>query len=346
MRLPTLWRWAMRPYLKMCALSFFGLVACLLLMRIQEIAHFITIMPHFSTALFFIAYQIPYIFPFALPVAALIAAYHRFYQLTVSHELTALRASGIGMKCLLYPLALYPIFLGILNFTLASELVPIARYQGKRLLHQVCQGNPLSVLQSDFWMKLPGRWVSAQTLELPHRAGQVFIAFFNPTTQAIQLLHADDLVFRNHMLQGSHVFFLAQAQETAIDYYESTEIPAGQLTPFIAFPHRENLFEFLPMSELLHLDNAYYEILRRIYFFLVILAFTAIGWAFGWQTGRTVKAWSLIWTVIAAVSLFACFMAGKHMTTILSCAATLLLPPLLIGGLSLVLFNRKIRGLA
>ena len=72
--MPILWRYLLGNYLRILCLCFLSFIAVLLILRLDEIAHFATLGPEGQPLLRFIAYQIPYILPIALPISSLIAA--------------------------------------------------------------------------------------------------------------------------------------------------------------------------------------------------------------------------------------------------------------------------------
>src|SRR5690606_38884406 len=122
--MPILWRYALHSYLKVFLLSISTFIAVLLIARFKEIARFTAVTGDFSKTGLFILYQIPSILPIAIPISALITSLSLFQRLSRTHELTALRASGLSLFSLITPLLLCSSLLSILNFSICAEISP------------------------------------------------------------------------------------------------------------------------------------------------------------------------------------------------------------------------------
>lgn len=96
--MPIVWRYLLSHYLKVLVLCVTAFIAVLLTTRLDEIAHFASMGPEGFYIILYTLYQIPYILPIAIPISCLISSILLIQRLSRSHELTALRASGMGLK--------------------------------------------------------------------------------------------------------------------------------------------------------------------------------------------------------------------------------------------------------
>src|SRR5262249_35116763 len=102
--MPILWRYLLGHYLKVLVLCVLAFVAILLATRLDEIAHFATLGPEGMVILSFPLHQIPYILPIAIPISCLISAMLLIQRLSHTHEMTAIRASGLSLRMILCPI--------------------------------------------------------------------------------------------------------------------------------------------------------------------------------------------------------------------------------------------------
>src|SRR3990167_6985390 len=102
--MPILWKYLLRGYIQYFLLCVSAFVAILLVIRFQEIAIFASSGAKAKHISLFSLYQIPYILPIALPISCLISAMTLSLRMSSSLELTALRASGISLRTISYPI--------------------------------------------------------------------------------------------------------------------------------------------------------------------------------------------------------------------------------------------------
>ena len=115
--MPIIWRYLLRSYFQVLALCVSGFIAVLLVLRFSEIARFASSGLRKLKVLLFTLYQIPYILPIAVPVSCLIASILLFQRLSHTHELTAFRTCGLGLKPIIYPL-IYAVFSSVYSISL------------------------------------------------------------------------------------------------------------------------------------------------------------------------------------------------------------------------------------
>ena len=112
--MPFVWRLLLRNYFQVFFLCMSGFISILLVTRVQEIARLAAVNSQIGKIFLFTLFQIPYILPIAIPISGLIAAILLLNRLSHTHELTAFRASGIGVKTLGTPLLMAAFLLSIL----------------------------------------------------------------------------------------------------------------------------------------------------------------------------------------------------------------------------------------
>jgi len=107
----------------------------------------------------FLLYLIPVMLTYTLPLAMLVAAVMVFGRLSAENELSAMRASGIGLWQIITPgLLLAALFSGICLY-LQMELGPRSQYWADQLRRVEAVRNPLLALEPGRWVELPGHVV-------------------------------------------------------------------------------------------------------------------------------------------------------------------------------------------
>ncbi|MCB1135375.1 MAG: LptF/LptG family permease, partial [Chlamydiia bacterium] len=120
--MPILWRYLLSQYLRVLILTVVAIISVLMVTRLDEIAEFAILGAQGGLVLRFALYQIPYILPIALPIASVVAAILLYQRLSTTHEITALRASGMSLGQIVGPVLLASIYLTIGNLYLISEV--------------------------------------------------------------------------------------------------------------------------------------------------------------------------------------------------------------------------------
>jgi lipopolysaccharide export system permease protein len=80
--------------------------------------------------------------PMALPLAILLSSIMTFGNLGEYFELTALKASGISLYRIMYPLIVFIVFLGIIAFLFSNYVLPVANLKFYSLLFDVRNQRP------------------------------------------------------------------------------------------------------------------------------------------------------------------------------------------------------------
>lgn len=105
----------------------------------------------------FVALVLPRVLSFSVPMAMLAATLLVFGRLSADHELTALRAAGVGLWRVAAPVIVIALVLGGLCFYINMDLAPRCKFQYRTLFLRLSSENPMALLQEDAYMKdFPG----------------------------------------------------------------------------------------------------------------------------------------------------------------------------------------------
>lgn len=370
--MPIFWRYLLGQYFKVLCLCVFAIIAILLTLRLDEIAHFASLSPGFLFILQFTLYQIPYILPIALPISCLISSILLLQKLSSSHELTALRASGFSLRNVLYPLLISSGFLSAFNFYTVSELATHSHFETSLLKTELRSLNPLLLLQNKHLLRMKGIFFDALgPSKIGHIATQALIAMPEKKTHRISLLLAKSLEATDTDFVGREVTLISpfrSLKESEPDQLliESMGKSATALTDFThIFQKKLGKLnnDHLPFGMLLirlseqkarfaqaiqanislgeikqiqrEMNRSLSEIFRRFSVGASAFTFSLMGAAFGMSIGR-IKTNRGVFVVIFLASLYlACYFIGKGIDHHLEASFLLnFLPHLLIIGLS------------
>src|SRR6266446_4239290 len=79
----------------------------------------------------------PYVLSFSLPMAMLAAALLVFGRMSADNEITAIRASGVGLGRVASPVILLALLMTALCFYINTTLAPMCRFQFRTLFLQL-----------------------------------------------------------------------------------------------------------------------------------------------------------------------------------------------------------------
>lgn len=377
--MPIAWRYLITHFVKTTLFCVLGFVALLLTMRLDEIAHFTALGASFSHVLLFTFYQIPYILPIALPISCLIASYTLVKRLSGTHELTALRASGFGLKEILAPLLVTTAFFALINFYIVSELATKSHLTNNMLKNELRAVNPLLLLNNKHLMRLRGIYFeSLGPSRYGEMASDVVFAMPNTHQERLNLMIAKNLKTAPTVFIGQGMTVVTSLDGKDDDQFdhlfiENMEETVTNVEDFGQLLQRKvwNINnDYLKMSLLLvrmkeykkaldqtkdlaqrkqiraQIGKTISEILRRSSLALAVFSFTLMGAAFGMNIGRQ-RSYLKLYAAILLTALFlgSFFMAkGGEQRWYLS-AAMYLIPNFLIIAASLIAFRRISRGL-
>lgn len=329
--MPILWRYLLKSYFQVLALCVSAFIAILLVIRFQEIACFASSGASVSYVALFTLYQIPYILPIAIPISCLIAAMLLFQRLSHTHELTALRTSGLGLAPIAFPLVLAGVLLSLLNFTIASEITPYTRGLSKQLIYEITSKNPLILLQKDTMVKLKNSYVDLKALKSGKAAEEVIFITKQSSSDRLGIMTAQKLSLKDNLLIGKYVTLISSIDpkiptydHLIIENQKTMQTEAATLTQYLESSEWSSSNEYLRLREILSRESiegsqrslkiskgAQLEISRRVTLGLAAFTFTLIGVAFGMDISRQKRKKGVLWAFGLAAFFMVSFVAAK-----------------------------------
>jgi len=329
--MPIIWRYLLRSHFQVLLLCVSTFISVLIVLRFQEIDRFATSGATKLKIFLFALLQIPYILPIAIPVSCLIAAMLLFQRLSHTHELTALRTSGFGLKTITAPLLFAGFFLTAINFTLASEISPRCKGLTKQLIFEIATANPLFLLQKESLVKLKSAYFNIGVLKANKYAEDVLIVVKNSSNGRMTVMSAKELSLKGELLKGEKVTFISSVdpkKESGFDHLvienqAEMNTKAANLSQFLQTMDWTSSYDYLPLRMILahdiaaakdqfHLSKgAQVEISRRISISLAAFTFTLIGIACGIQISRNRSKKGIIWAIGLAAFFLVCFISAK-----------------------------------
>lgn len=381
--LPILWRYLLMQYIKVflfCTLTF---LAVLLTTRLDEIAHFATLGPEGKLIFWYTLYQVPYILPIALPIACLIATTLLMQRLSGSHELTALRASGLSLKKIFAPLLFASFVISLFNFAVISELATQSHLSSNLLKTELRSINPLLLLQSKHVMRAKGYYFDTLgQSKLGETASHIVLAIPARGGHRMHFLLADQLVTSPEKFYGKNVTLLSslgEEESQGFDRFLMENMQEG-MTSIDDFTHitdhkmlklnNDHLKLALLLLKLQdeklrqeaaikreeaesaqkaiqrEIHRCYNELMKRLSVGFAPLTFTLMGGAFGISIGRRKSIREFFYmTALSALYLICFFTAKGNDHNIIASPILYFAPHLIIIALALYLFHRIAKGI-
>lgn len=375
--MPIIWRYLLNHFLKIafgCVLAF---IAILLTMRLDEIAHFAALGAPIPYLLYFTFHQIPYILPIALPVSCLIASLLLIQRLSLTHEFTALRASGFSLFNVLTPILIASAFLSLANFWMTSELATHSHLQTNLLKSELRSINPLFLLHNKHLMRMKGFYFGALgASHVGESAADVVFAVPNKHQGRIHLLlakhlQADPTLFEG---QGVSLIYGAESEDGRFDHLliENMESSVTYVQEFSNFLQRKMWTvnnDYLPLPLLLvrihqqrarlqtpnvdektenesqnlemQLHRSLSEIIKRFSISIAVFSFTLMGCSLGLNIRRKRPLYPLFMAIVLTTLFLIAFFVAKGMDHHLVLSGSLyLVPHALIILVSLIMLKR------
>lgn len=361
--MPTLWRFLLKSYFKVFLLCMASFITALFVMRFKDIAEFAALGSSAGSVFLFSLYQLPYVLPLAIPVSCVIASMLLFRNLSHHHELTALRAAGIGIRSLLVPLMLSALLLSAFNFAIVAELGPRCRLWAKELTFEITSNNPFYIFKKITEGKLTNAYIEIRALRGGKKAKEVLLILNNRAHQRLGIMTADELSIEGETLFGKKITLISSVDSTfpegfdhlVIENQDSMSTPATTLSQLLHGATWHLRPEYLPFRDLLirlaishksFWSNTHsLEVARRLSLALTPLIFTFLGAAFGMKIGRGQTRRSLLWTAALTTLYLSAFIGAKSMKHFPKAAwALYFLPFLILCFFSLRSLKRVSRG--
>lgn len=325
--MPILWRYVLRHFFQiflLCETSFIGI---LLVLRFQEIARFAGSGASLFKVLCFMLFQIPYILPITIPISCLIAAILLFQKLSHTHELTAFRACGLGLKPIMTPLLFAALLLTLVNLIITCEVTPRSRGKAKNLIYEMAAENPLFLLQKESLLKLKNAYADISHLNMNQSANDLLLAFKNTSTDRLALIFARSLYLDKSELKGENVAIISSVDSKkergfdhlVIENQAEMDTLASHFTQLTPHGGWETSYEYLPLRGILagkeigkgFTRGAILEIVRRISLSFAVFTFSFIGMAFGVDISRQRSKKKLAYAISLAALYLICFVVAK-----------------------------------
>jgi lipopolysaccharide export system permease protein len=366
-------RYLLKQYLKVLILAVFSFIALLLVSQLKEIAQFAAMGAPTAYLLRFILYQIPYILPIAIPVSCLISATLLFQNLSHTHQLTALRSSGISLLGIMAPIILAGLLLSCINFYITSEIATESHLATRKMAYEFTSINPLLILQKAQGAKLKGAYVQMEPLRSGEAAEKLVLAWQRHTRERLLLLLAKKIEVLGTELRAHEVTLISSMpgeESLLIENQREFVSSAPDCAQFlkkkgwkISNDHLKFCLLQIRMQEIQsqikseisaaekrhlksNLSRCYTEIVRRFSMGIACFTFTLVGIAFGIDIGRWhSKKGILLVFALASFALITFFMAKECDHLFWLATPLFMLPHALIATISIWKLNRIYRGI-
>lgn len=376
--MPIIWRYLLGQYLKVFGLCVTAFIAVLLTTRIDEIAHFATLGPEGIYIFLFALYQIPYILPIAIPFSCLISALLLIQRLSVTHELTSLRASGLSIWEILTPIMIGASLISTANFYIISELATNSHLETSILKSELRAVNPLLILHNKHLIRMKGIYFDTMgASKVGESASDIVLAMPDKHNHRLNVmfahhLHADPLLFSGKdvtLITGlqtdesekfDHLMLenIKNVQTSIKDFSQILQKKVWTLNNDhlrfgllrVRINENRQLLAEAPSVDVHQLqrsiNRSYSELIRRVSVSLAAFTFSLMGAAFGMSIGRHRSNRSLFCIIFLAVLYMIAYFAAKAIDyQLLISSLIYLLPHLLIIGLSILVIKRLSKGI-
>lgn len=98
-------------------------------------------------------YLLPWLFTFTVPMAVLTATLLTFGRLAADNEITAMKASGISLYRIVFPLIIVGLIISLISYELNDWILPRLKYESRKLIAQIGVKNPTAYLEPGTFIK-------------------------------------------------------------------------------------------------------------------------------------------------------------------------------------------------
>jgi lipopolysaccharide export system permease protein len=376
--LPITWRYLLKNYLKISFITFFSFVSILLITRLDEVADYATLSPQSWKIILFGFFQIIYIIPIALPISCLVGSIILFQSLSHSGELTSLRAAGLSLRKILFPILLFSGVFSLGSFYVSSELATQSNLLSKAMQHDFVSLSPLSILKNPHLLKLNQVYTDMEEEnEFSESVKDFFFGMYNPSHKRLNLITASNLHLEGQELVANNVSIISSLNSFLDNDYDhlviETQKKASSPSQDFSFLvkkkgwslHHDYLrlgllrirIEELKKDSLTAnkesfkeqqtlLQQCYSELSRRFSISLAPFTFTLMGAAFGAEISRRPSKRGIFLAVSLASIFLILFFTAKSIDHLFPLAtATYFFPHLLIMTCSAAMLSRISKGI-
>lgn len=328
--LPTLWKYIFIEFYKLFFAILLYFISIILILKLQDVAHFITMQSSIREIFLFTLYQIPYILPFAIPLSCLLAAFLAFYKLSISQELTALQTSGISIEAIHAPFIWLGIFTFLMNLFINFEITPLSRARTKTMITQIVKSSPFLILQKKQYIGEKNHFLQSNYGKKRNHLQQFFFFGKNPKNQLYGIF-ADTVKIDSKNLKGYNVatissnygtvghefsaIYLENQKEASIPISEFSSLFIKNVEPIV----QEDLSTKMILTKILayprgnkkFITRGLLEILKRFSFSFSSFTLLLLGISYGLQNHSIKKSFTIIICFLLTSFMFCCFLMGK-----------------------------------
>lgn len=338
------WRYLIGQYFKVLALSVAAFTSLLVVMRLEETARFASLGASWKHVLIFNLFELPHMLPVALPISCLLSAYFLFQRLSQSHELVAMRASGLSLPAILSPVLLTAGLLCCLNFYVTSEISTTSLLASRKMARELTTMNPLALLQNLKFLRQKEIFVSSQKKAGSSCVEDMVVIVRNHSNDRLNLMSAKKMGYENKDLSCNNVCFVSNlpAQEhygfdhLLLENQQLLKMPAVEFTQLLKESSWRVSPDYLRMGLLLvkregekqalenalsKKDKAYRrkklsqtdnEIARRFAMGFGPILFSLLGCTYGISINRRRSKKALLYTIGLSALALCCFVTAKE----------------------------------
>lgn len=328
--LPTLWKYIFIEFYKLFFAILFYFVSIILVLKLQDIAHFITMRSSIREIFFFSLYQIPYILPFAIPLSCLLAAFLLFYRLSISHEVIALQISGISIEAIQIPFIWIGLLIFLINIFINFEVTPSSRARSKSMVKNIVQSNPFLILQKKQYIGQKKHFLRSNYGKNANHLEHFF--FFGKTPQnQLYGIFADSMMINGKNLEAGDVATITNTSRNLsnefpalyLENQKKASIPISQFSSLFRKGlepiAQEDLSTKMIITKIVannktnkkFVIRGLLEIIRRFSFSFSSFTLLLTGISNGLQTSSIKKSFTIIMCFLLTSFMFCCFLIGK-----------------------------------
>jgi len=319
--MPRIWRYLLISFFKIFSLCFLGTIGVGLLLKYKKYAYLITAGASFSDSFLLICCYISYLLPLLIGISALIAAFLTTNHLSTSHEITALRTSGMSFTQILIPFYILAVALSVLNFFITSELIPSARLIANNLIYK-SSINPLVLLRKNEFSLFENSHIEMKLRDNGRLAKDVLLIFNNQQTDTLTLISAERLLFsKNSTLEGENISLITHLKSDyegfdhlIIDNQKAIMFPVSFFNSLLKGKNHTKEYEVYPLKKLLTSEDQKLkkDIPQRIAKGLFPLTFIILGASFGLFITRKTKEKQFLCFSALVFFQFLCYIIGQN----------------------------------
>lgn len=204
----VIFRYLLCRYLYLLFFFTISLIVSLFILRLKEIAEFISSSLEWDLIVRFIIYQLFYILPLILPLSSFFSSKFLFQKLSENQEILALRSAGSSIKRIAYPIVCVGLMVSLVNFMLLAEICPRCRLLTQKLIYDISTKNPFYVLYKNAQASYPSIYVDMIPGEKGENVKDLTLVFYQYPDQW-NLIYAKEVETKKDHLKGLNVAILS-----------------------------------------------------------------------------------------------------------------------------------------